>query len=409
MPSADARSGGWRDGRPIRLTILATGLLLAACAGHPNWSLNGRIGQTTEADTNLGLDPDSQDFVVTTSLNTGFSLAGQSPRSWFSADLDFAARYYLGETDQLSDTYRIDLPRLALQGGYQGKTYTLSSRASVATRSTAFSRFDELGTDPIDDDIDDFFTDTDADATQITATVGADLDLALDQLNRVRFGVDARQVEFTGDDAGLTPTRTIRNTARWSRQLSQTSTMMLSTALRHFAADDDEDRRSQTLTVQAGLTHQRTPRHTFRISGGATGVRTTSDSSSEPEFDIRFTGGAGLDYTLKSFTAGINLSQNVAPSSEEGALQTFTRLTGNLNYAVNSRQSLGATASYARRAELSGGGDVDQLLSIGPSYNLALTRDTSLSLGYFYRLNLEDAGTADGHRVFLSISHALDF
>jgi hypothetical protein len=408
VPSANARSGGWRDGRAIRLTVIATGLLLAACAGHPNWSLNGRIGQTTEADTNRDLDPDSPDSMVTTGIDTGLSLAGQSKRAQFGADLDVAARYFLGETDELSDTFRID-PRLALRAGYQGKTYALNGQASVATRSTAFSRFDELGADPIDDDIDDFFSDTDADATQITATVGADLDLTLDQLNRVRLGMDARQVEFTGEDAGLTPTRSIRSTARWSRQLTQTSTMILSTALRHFTADDDENRQSQALTVQAGLTHQRTPRHNFRISGGATGVRTTSDSSGEPAFDIRFTGGAGFDYTLKTLTAGINLSQNVAPSSEEGALQTFTRLTGNLSYAVNSRQSLGAIASYARRADLSGGGDADQLLSIGPTYNFALTRDTGLSLGYFYRLNLEESGNADGHRVFLSISHALDF
>ncbi len=224
----------------------------------------------------------------------------------------------------------------------------------------------------------------------------------------MRFGVDVRQVEFTGDDAGLTPTRTIRNTVRWSRDLTPTTAMTLLTGIRYFAADDDEDRRSQTLDLQADLTHQRTQRHTFRISAGATGVRTTRDGSGDPEFDVRFTGGAGLDYTLKSLTAGINLSQNVAPSSEEGALRAFTRLTGHLDYAVNSRQSLGARASYARRAPLSGGGDVDQLLSIGPTYNLALTRDTSLSLGYFYRLNLDDAGTADGHRVLLSLSHALN-
>ena len=180
----------------------------------------------------------------------------------------------------------------------------------------------------------------------------------------------------------------------------------MSTSFSRFDSSGASGRKSRTVSAQAGIQHLRTSRHSLGASGGLSFV--SSDlSNGDSSTQIGFVGSGSFNYKLDEFSAGLSVSQSVQPSSE-GELNSLTSLSGDISYRINSLQSLGFRINYTRRSDISGGGDILQFVTLGPSYNYSLTKDSSLSLGYQFRLRDEVASdVVTGHQVMLTLAHDL--
>ncbi len=367
-------------------------VLLSGCGAEGvDWRTGAQISQRVEVETNRGLNDPSDGMLFQAALDAGIRLDAESERLLLEITAAATAAAFEGEDDALAGTGRID-PRVAFAGRYRAKNTTLGALGRFDARSTSFTQVDDTGL-------------SDDDATEFNSTVSLTLDHDFNARDRLSLGLTGEVTDFSEDGQGLTPTRTIGGTAGWEHRLNQTTAIGFTTGLRHFVADDAVNTRSQAIDVETGLNHQRTSRHTMNLRVGATGVRTSDDAGGGADLDVGFSGGAGFDYRLARLRAGVDLGQSVEPSSV-GELQAFTRLTGDLAYDVTARQSLGASLAYTRRAPL---GDSDeatrQIFSLGPRYRLLLDRQTSVTMGYLFRIgrDSDDESAAFGHKVFMSL------
>lgn len=379
--------------------VVAVLLLAAGCAPGDgqwdgpatDWSLKARVGYQVDVDLNRDLEPGERELLLSNALNAGLVLDAETKRSLFSADLGIAARYFIGEDQTLSGTGRVD-PRLTLRAAHRGKRTTISSQASLSAQSTEVSQVEDTGI-------------TDQDITQFNSSLGFTIAHTLDGRNQISVGLNGNLVAFSEDADGLSPTQLVGATLGWRRALTETSTLNLTGGLRHFLSDDVTQTRSQTLDVSAGLSHRRTSRHTFNITLGSTLVRTIEKAlDGDPVLTLGLTGGAGLNYTLKNFRTGIDLTQSIEPSAV-GALQSFTRINGSVGYDITPDQAISLALAFARRAPISGDEDTLETLTLGPVYSLQLDPSTRLSLSYVFRLSRDETdGLASGHRVLLSVN-----
>lgn len=388
---------------PARGLALAGVLGLTACAGPSDffpagWDSVLTLSPRLIAETNRQLEPsgtpESDEVLLTQALDAGLVVTSENDRVLLTTELGVTAAYFEG-SDELAGTGRID-PRGSIGAVVRRGDLELTADASVSLSSTDTTQADDTGI-------------TDLNATQITGLQELGMLWRLDPRNALSLGLSSRTITFDEDLDALSPTRTFGATAEWERAITETSTLTFGSGARLFASDNDSTTRSQTIDLSVSLSHERTPRHSVRLGGGVSMVRTTESVAGvrEQDFDIGITGNAGFDYRLSSLTAGFDFGQSVEPSNL-GELQAFSRATGRVSYDVNDRESLSASASYTRRAPLSGDGSTLNTFSIGPNYALALDRQTDLSFGYLFRMERDDDGTGLGHRVFLSLEHRLD-
>ena len=88
-----------------------------------------------------------------------------------------------------------------------------------------------------------------------------------------------------------------------------------------------------------------------------------------------------------------------------GELDNFSRVSGGFTYNVNSWQTLGVSAEATHRDPI-GGGAAYSLFTAGPSYTWALGRDTTVAVGYTFRLGHDsEEGTAVGHQALVSLRY----
>ncbi len=403
-PRAGSAGQAGRRSWPLGIRLLAgplAGLALATPAVGADWSLNGQVSQTFSAETNRGLENPSEGTVYGSTTSLGLTLGADTKRSSFrlSGGVDGSVFFGPGDTEDLN---QINPRNLAFDHAYQGKTYTFSQGFSFDAQQTSDTQLEDTGI-------------TEDETTQFTVSYGADLALRIDAITLITFALSASAIEFAEDTPGLTATRTIGYTVGLSHELTSTTSLNLNAGARLFTADDAENTRSGVFDIGLGLTHQRTPRHTFGLNGGVSLVRDIERiTGGTSDFTAAGTGGASFAYTTGNFNAGLSLTQSVDPSSA-GELQSFTRLGGNLDYAINDLESVGMTLALARRTSI---GDSDavgtaddsdaETLSLGANYSLRLGAETSLGLGYAFNLTRDSIdGTASGHRVFLTLSRAL--
>lgn len=359
-----------------------------------DWSLESQVSLGLDADINRQLEAGNQDTGLIVDIDGGFVLQATAKRSEISADFGVSRTFFVGDEDT-GDAQRLD-PRFAISGSYRGKTYTLSGQAGFDFRPTSFTQDEDTGL-------------TNDETTQLTVNYETDLMLQLDRLNQLTISSNVEVIDFTDPAPGLVATRTFGGELEWQHQLTETTELTITGGGRYFTAQNPEDTQSQTFDFSLGLSHQRTSRHTFGVNAGLTAVRTEERNAvgfRESDFTVGFTGGASLDYSLKSLTIAVDLTQSIDPSAT-GALQSFSRIGGTLNYDINDQESLGISANYFLRSPLSNGdGATLQSFNIGPTYTLDLTDDAQLATGYLFRLNDDSVtGNAIGHRVFLTLSH----
>lgn len=362
-----------------------------------DWSLRGTASARIAGDINRSMQPGNHDTLLTTALDAGLVLDVETKRALFSFNTGLARTLFIGEDQPTTDNAeRLD-PRFSVNGSYRGKTYVLSGNFGFDFQPTSFTQADDTGI--LNDE-----------TTQLTVNYAASLALELDKITTLTLGTDAQLIDFTDPAPGLTATRTFGGSATWSRRLSETTSVNINGGVRHFRSDNPQRTRSQTFDLSTGISHQRTRRHKFGVNAGLSLVRTVEQFPGLPQatdFDLSATGGVTFEYLLKDQSLQLSLSQSVDPSSS-GGLQVSTRLTGGYSWSINELESLSVNAGYSHRSAVSGTGTL-QSLSFTPSYNLALTRDVSLSLGYSFRINENgQSGTAIGQQVFLALNYNFD-
>lgn len=361
-----------------------------------DWALGARLINRLEVESNRGLDAGGQDALVTKAVEAGLVLDAETKRALFSADLGIAAQYHIGEDPDFEGEGRVD-PNLRLGHRYRGKTYIVESALNLSLQSTDATQTSDTGT-------------IEADATQLTAGGSVRLTQALNAQNRLIGEIEALLIDFDEDLDSLIANQRYRAAAAWERDLTRTETVDLTGTFTYFAADTEAQTRTQILELTAGVTAERTPRHTIRLRLGPTFVRAYNEDIGT---GVAFTGTvdaeAGFDYELASLLLGFEGSHRIEPSSV-GAAQRFIRASGRARYAINPRHAVSGQVSYLRRAPISGSGSTFQGISFNPAYTMLLTENSRLSLGYLFRLNRNsETGTGTGHRVTLTLTQDFDF
>ncbi len=402
-----------RPGRQWWRPITVCAIVISLCIASPlhaqenapqifgpavDWSLAGQFKLGLEGDINRRLESNNQRTSLTLDFDGGLTLEAQTKRSEISLDLGVQRFFFLGENQPSNDnTQQLD-PRFALSGNYRGKTYTVSGDFGFDFRPTSFTQTDDTGI-------------TDADTTQLTISYDNSLSLELSRLNQLIFSTNFQAVDFTDPAPGLVATRTFGGSVAWQHQVSETTTLTLSSGGRFFRAQNLQETKSQTFDFSLGLEHQRTRRHTFGLDIGLTTIRTVALNSvgiRETDLTLGVTGGASFEYALKSLSIGIGLTQSVDPSAT-GELQSFTRLNSTADYTINDQEQIGLNVNYTLRTPVSGDGGTFQAFNVGPNYSLDLTEQATLSAGYLFRMSQGSTGGLNtGQRIFLTLTQNFD-
>lgn len=406
--------GGWRVPSALLLAMaaLATGFAAVPAAladpatdlevGQNNswgpavdWSATARTLQQLEVDTNRTLTSPSDGAIYGLRSRLDTTIDAETKRSLISTTVGFDASVFGGPGLQ-PNFNRID-PRVAVDLRYDGRRYRLESDLRFEADSTSRTQIDEAG-------------ETDEVTTQFTLAHTTDVSVVLDRRNTLRTGASFRLVEFADDIDGIVPNISGGLTAAWSHRATETTSFIFNTGFRYFEADNEANTTSQIFSFSGGIEHDRTSRHRFTAGGGLSATRTTTDdvvvgagtAPGSTDLSLGVNAAASFDYATDGIDAGLDFSQSVQPSSQ-GEVQTLTRLAGNLVYPVSTYERVSATLSFTRRSAVEDD-DARNILSFGPRYSYALTKDTNISLGYLFRISREDADNATGHRVFLSLS-----
>ena len=386
-----------------------------------NWRWTGRVRQRFEIDTNRGLLEESNGTVYGSRTSASSTVTLRSKQTRLSTTFGVTGVAFAGN-EEAEELTRID-PRLGMNLRYDGRRFDLNVRGDASVDSTSFTQVDDTGV-------------TEDETQQLTFNYDADLSLPIDRLNSLVLGLDGRIVRFQDASDNLTPSTSLRFSAGTVHRLNPVTSLRFVGSLRYFESNGtgtgaflgtlagmpgvfsnvptEEQTKVLTYSLASTLTHRRTPRHRFGLTAGVNFVQREElltaqpipmaviPAVSETDQSFGFTGGAGFDYRLGPFAAGIDISQRLEPSAT-GDLRNFTRLAGNIGYRVTERERISANISLSRRA---GGSDDGQrlVLRLGPRYSFDLAPRTSLNLGYTLRISRDEGEQALGHRVFMSVA-----
>ncbi len=355
-----------------------------------DWSVLARLTETFEVDSNRRLRQGEDGLEARGLVGLNLTVSGQAKRARFQVNTGLN----LGRStdDVTTNLNRID-PNIAATAVFLGKRFTVNVNASARTQATSVTELEDSG-------------DTNLDSTRLDASASVGVTWRATGRDSLTLTTSAQFVDFSRTVGTLTPSQSFGVSLGWARQATKTTTYTMSTSFSRFDSSGASGRKSRTVSAQAGIQHLRTSRHSLGASGGLSFV--SSDlSNGDSSTQIGFVGSGSFNYKLDEFSAGLSVSQSVQPSSE-GELNSLTSLSGDISYRINSLQSLGFRINYTRRSDISGGGDILQFVTLGPSYNYSLTKDSSLSLGYQFRLRDEVASdVVTGHQVMLTLAHDL--
>ncbi len=355
-----------------------------------DWSVLARLTETLEVDSNRRLRQGEEGLEARGIVGLNLTVAGRTKRSRFQVRTGLDAGR--STDNDISNLNRLD-PNIAATMVFLGKRFSVNADLTARSQATSVSELEDSGI-------------TNLNSTRLDASASVGVTWRATERDSLTLTTSAQFVDFSRTVGTLTPSKTFGVTLGWARQATKTTTYTMSTSFRHFEADGASGRTSRTVNAQAGIQHRRTSRHSL---GGSAGLSFVSSdlANGDSSTQIGFVGGGSFDYKLEGFTAGLDVNQSVQPSSD-GELNSFTSLSGDVAYRINSLQSLGFRISYTRRSDISGGGDVLQFVSLGPTYNYSLTKDSSLSLGYRFRLRDDVASDlVAGHQVMLTLAHDL--
>lgn len=377
--------------------LLAGGIAVAPVADAAEWMVSGNLSQRFQAESNPDLEENGEPLYGTTTA-VGIDVTALTPTTEWHLGTGASVSFFAGGADDsgLDGAY----PNLAASVSHDGKYFDTGASFGIDLQPAAFAQPDTNGVDA-------------GDATQLTVRLGANAAMALDQVNALSLGVSGRIVRFTSGETSLSPTTTYGTSLSWGHTLSADTQTSLTFGVRRFISKGDDDEKSLSFNLSAGVGHRVNRRLAFDASLGVSATRTTEagEDPQEQGLDPGVTGSLGIDWQPRADTQfSFALSHGLEPS-EEGSLQTVTALGAGVNHAFNSWISgdLNLLLQYLGPTPGSDGGSEDEgiTVTLSPGLAFSLTRDVALRLGYSLRME-RDTGSdmALSNGVFLTLTHS---
>ncbi|MEM9144754.1 MAG: hypothetical protein AAGC57_01050 [Pseudomonadota bacterium] len=401
---------------------LLVGALAAMPATAADWSLNGSVGQSFEANTNPGVEVDNDGATYGSITRLNLTLGAQTRRtSW--ALSSGAAISQFGGPGATSD---LNSPNPNASGAvrYRGQRLDLGATANFSRQSTSFIDFNTAAIiRAIEEEGDDFdgvvlLPEDDLlierESIRTLYSMGADARYRLTPLTDLRVSGTGAITRFTEEVANLTPNSSFAFGINLDHGISSLSRIGLNTTIRRFTADNAEDTRGLSVSFGGSYRTRLTPSTAVDLGLGAGFTRINEiglGGLRETDTDVSFTGGLSGSYTPNADTGfRFSMSQAVRPSSD-GDLVNVTSLGGILNYNLTRLSAFSVAASHSISNEIGSTGDdeLDHSFIIGPTLSYRFAPDWTASLGYTFRFVTDDGDTAVGNRVFLGVTRSLAF
>ncbi|MEO0621395.1 MAG: hypothetical protein AAF183_04145 [Pseudomonadota bacterium] len=414
-------------GLPHALLVGALAGLAAGApvgAGATEWSLNGSVGQSFQANSNPGVEVDNDGATFGSVTRMNVALGARTKRTSWSLSSGAAISQFggPGATDDLNT------PNPTANGAvrYRGQRLDLNAAFGFSRASTSFLEFNtaaviaaiEAEGDDFDGIVilpeDDLLIERESIRTLYSLSAGANYTLT--PRTSLQFSGTGAVSRFSETIGGLIPNSSFGFATGLDHRLDPVSRIGVTGSVRSFKADDFEETRGLTFSFGGSYSTQLTRATGFNVGLGAgyTIIRELQDGANGTrrgtETDLSFDGGFGGSYRPSQDTS-IRFSANhsVRPSSD-GELVNVTSFGASANFSLTSLSALSLAASHSVASDVGGqDADLEQSFVIGPTLSYQFAPDWSASLGYTFRLVDDDLGTATGSSVFLGVTRSLSF
>ena len=389
-------------------------LLVAACVGlcapakAGDWLVTSHVGQSVELNDNPQQLPDSPGGAVGSITNFSLNAINELPTLRFDFSTDLAWRAYTGPGAQSS----LDGLQGDVEAGIKKSTKLTDYRLAGS-----WQRQPAAVSELIDSGI------LAANTTRTTYFATGGLEHPLNSLNSLGWSASGTSVDFSNDNAGLTPFNDVSMSGAWIRNISPTTSFTTSADIQWFVADNLTDTESLIQTVTGQIDTQLTSRLRFMGRAGG-GVIHTTERLPTPRGrnDIsdtagNFVGGAELTYELKNTIISVSAAQDVAPSSL-GEVQDSTLVGFSVDHKIDERSSLLFDGQFFnRRPSTSAPGESNhrRAMVLSATYARNLMRDWDIALRYRFITQDEntdifipfDDGSSVSNAVFVTMTRDL--
>jgi hypothetical protein len=371
-----------------------------AAPGHAwDWTISGFLDQRFNTSRGFGEGAQQDDEGLTSNTGVGLNFTARNETTRFTFAPGVSGSFGTGDRD--SDDFRVN-PTFRGTLAHNGRRIGLTGLLSVVPQFRSARQFDTAFLpDPDTGEFEPLLREDDVDALQIVLNGNLGASYALDARNRLTGSLFTRIVEYDETTTTLQPTQTYGANLGWQGQLDPRTNLSLTGTVRQFFSDREDQPDSLAFTLAPTVTQQFTPRHSGNLTLGFTAVE-------GDEFNLGFTGGAGLSYRSGDTSVNFRAQQSVE-QDDFGDVETVSSIGLSMSYRIDQRSSIGLTSRLAHIDALEGDSDARQTFTIGPRYSLQMTEAWGMSVGYGLTLTLEDSETRGTNRVFLTLSRNFDF
>lgn len=380
-----------------------SGLALVSCYSHAAWVVAPSVQVETRYDDNLRLDENDQSgYETTTSVQAALSRITETSRISLVGRLSYQMYMDVDDVDGLDDLDDEDLQLVNLIAQKRIERFRFGARSSVRRdillRRTEFipEDFRQSGSsgggdqdgmisldDPLDPtEIEDDDIDTNTSREQVRRTsvrIEPYVTYELTENTDVEIGAQYLGLNYgsNADEAGVDDS--VSTAIYGDLRLRASEQDVLSFRARVSNSDPDEGLERDNYEAILGWDRRVTERLSLGISGGAS--RVESDESE----DNGWLFGADATYTSESSRLSAGIRRSIRPSAYGDVVEADT---ANLTYVQNigERWSFTLAANgFDTSSSSDGPSQRDRkFANISPSINWAMTRATTLSLGYSY-------------------------
>jgi hypothetical protein len=382
-----------------RAGVAALLCLGTAVPGHAwDWTVSGFLNQRFNGSQGFGDGAQQNDDGLTSNTGLGLDFTARNDTTRFTFSPGVSGSF--GTGDRNSDEFRVN-PTFRSTLAHNGRRIGLNGLVSLVPQFRSARQFDTAFVpDPDTGTLEPVTRTDETDALQIVLNANLNASYALDARNRLTSGVFTRIVEYDETSATLQPTQTYGGSLGWQGALDPRTDASLTGTLRQFFSDREDQSDSIAFTLAPTISQEFTPRHVGNLTLGFTAVE-------GDEFNLGFTGGAGLTYRGGATTVNFRVRQSVE-QDDFGEVEMVSSAGLSLNYRINPRSTIGLTSQIAYIEALEGGRDARQTFTIGPRYSLTLTEAWSLSLAYGLTLTREEDDVRGTNRLFLTFARSFD-
>ncbi|MEM6677263.1 MAG: hypothetical protein AAF675_05250 [Pseudomonadota bacterium] len=393
--------------------------LLVLPAGAPSaqdFIVGGSLSTSFSVDSNLGLEDEEDDFSYGNTTTVGFGATLRSEEAVANLNTSLGLRFF-GGSDTAED---IDIFTPALNGGATvtfGRV-TTDSRINFRLDNVAFTEFD------VDGGLNSEGIDVDANARRLDFGFNQGVSYAISRRNSIVTTAGVAITRFFETDDELENSRTLSAGVSFNRQLSERTTVSLSSSFSAIDVSDFEDTSSRSFTATVGVDRTVSDQLSLSAAAGARLSRTEENVPvlsfedgvpvislvRETDTNLGATGSFGLTYEAPRTTLSLSLSNDLSPNSE-GEIEVVTALSASLGRRLTERSSFGLQASISRRSDQGSSfndeGGERYFLQISPGFSYQLTQNWNARLSYSFRADDDDGDRSVSNAVTLGFSRPL--